>query len=86
MKNRIIHQQDLHRFSMYVEGHEAFVEYVIRDGYLIVTHTYVPKPIKGRGIAGELVNAAYKYADLEGYGCKATCSYALAWLEKHGYC
>lgn len=71
---------------MYVEGHEAFVEYVIRDGYLIVTHTYVPKPIKGRGIAGELVSAAYKYADLEGYGCKATCSYALAWLEKHGYC
>ena len=27
----------------------------------------------------------YSYADKEGLGCKATCSYALAWLEKHGY-
>lgn len=85
MKSRITHLKDQKRFEIYVEGHVAFVEYVVRDGALIVVHTYVPRPIKGRGIAAELVKEAYDFADKQGLGCKATCSYALAWLEKHGY-
>lgn len=84
MKLKIIHDKDICRFSTKVEGHSAHVDYIISDGALYVIHTYVPKPIKGLGIASELVRAAYEYADLEGLGCKATCSYALAWLEKHG--
>lgn len=82
---KIEHIKDANRFETYIEGHTAVVDYVIRDGALVVVHTYVPKPLKGRGIAGALVKAAYAYADKEGLGCKATCSYALAWLEKHGY-
>ena len=82
---KINHIKEENRFEAYVEGHTAFVEYVIRDGALVVVHTFVPRPLKGRGIAGELVKEAYSYADREGLGCKATCSYALAWLEKHGY-
>ena len=39
--------------------------------------TFVPKPLKGRGIAGELVKAAYEYADKEAYcgddGCMHGC-------------
>ena len=81
----IPHLKAANRFETYIEGHTAFVEYVVRDGALIVIHTFVPGPLKGRGIAGELVKEAYNYADKEGLGCKATCSYALAWLEKHGY-
>ena len=82
---KINHLKEENRFEAHVEGHTAFVEYVIRDGSLVVVHTFVPKPLKGRGIAGDLVKEAYSYADKEGLGCKATCSYALAWLEKHGY-
>ena len=82
---KINHIKDENRFEAYVEGHKAVVEYVIQDGSLVVVHTSVPKPLKGRGIAAELVKTAYDYADKEGLGCKATCSYALAWLDKHGY-
>lgn len=82
---KINHLKDENRFEAHVEGHVALVDYVISDGALVVVHTYVPKPLKGRGIAGELVKAAYDYANKEGLGCKATCSYALAWLEKHVY-
>ena len=85
MKARISHLKEAGRFEISVEGHTAFVEYVVKDGALVVIHTYVPKPIKGRGIASDLMKEAYEYADKEGLGCKATCSYALAWLEKHGY-
>ena len=82
---KIKHIKEECRFETYIEGHTAFVEYLVRDGSLVVVHTFVPRPLKGRGIAGELVKEAYDYADREGLGCKATCSYALAWLEKHGY-
>ena len=80
----IIHLENRCRFETSVEGQTAYVEYVVRNGELIVVHTYVPKSLGGRGIASELVKEAYDYADREGLGCKATCSYALAWLKKHG--
>ena len=82
---KINHLKDENRFETYLDGHTALVDYVIREGDFVVVRTFVPGPLKGRGIAGELVKAAYDYADKQGLGCKATCSYALAWLEKHGY-
>ena len=68
---KINHLKEENRFETYIEGHTAVVDYVIRDGALVVVHTFVPKPLKGRGIAGELVKAAYDYADKE---CRITVS------------
>lgn len=85
MKLKITHLPKERRFTTTVEGHEAHVDYVISDGALVVTHTFVPKPLKGRGIASDLVSEAYRFADLNGFKCKATCSYALAWLAQHNY-
>ena len=85
MKPQITHLPKERRFTTTVDGHEAHVDYVISEGALVVTHTFVPKAIKGRGIASELVREAYRFADLNGLRCKATCSYALAWLSQHNY-
>ena len=43
----------------------------------------MPQPIEGRGIAAALVKAAYAYALANGMKPKATCSYAVKWLERH---
>ena len=85
MVSKINHLEKERRFSTVVEGHEAHADYVISEGALVVTHTFVPKALKGRGIASDLVREAYRFADLNGLRCKATCSYALAWLAKHQY-
>ena len=85
MKLHITHLEKERRFSTTVDGHEAHIDYVISEGALVVTHTFVPKPIIGRGIASELVREEYRFADLNGLRCKATCSYALAWLAQHNY-
>ena len=50
---------------------------------LDIIHTIVPRPIEGRGIAAALVKAAYAYAIANGMKPKATCSYAVKWLERH---
>lgn len=85
MKSQITHFPKERRFSTTVDGHEAHVDYVISEGALVVTHTFVPKALKGRGLASDLVREAYRFADLNGLRCKATCSYALAWLAQHNY-
>lgn len=85
MKLNIRHQHDKHRFATTVEGHDAFVSYLLSGNSLIIEHTFVPKPIKGRGVAAELVKAAYDYAHENDLVCQATCSYAASWLasQKH---
>ena len=81
MNLHIRHFHDRHRFSVTVEGHEAFLTYIIAGNSLIISHTFVPKPLKGRGIAAELVRAAYDYAHEMDMVCQATCSYAASWLS-----
>ena len=38
--------------------------------------------VGGRGIAAQLVEAAYAYAENKGLAFKASCSYAAAWLKR----
>ncbi len=48
-----------------------------------INHTFVDDSLRGQGVAGQLLEAAAK--DLRSQGKKAvpTCSYAVAWFEKH---
>ena len=74
---------DASRFSVVRDGHTGFVEYERVDGTLVITHTIVPPAIGGRGIAGELVQAALDFARAEGLKVQPRCSYADAWMRRH---
>lgn len=79
----IRHDADAHRFSTIVDGVEARLDYVPREGRIAITHTWVPQQIGGRGIAGDLVRAAVEHARATGRKVEPVCSYAAAWLERH---
>lgn len=83
MEYHIIHQPGQKLFKTEVEERTAFVQYRLIDGSLDIIHTQVPIPLEGRGIAGALVKAAYDYALENGLKLKATCTYAVKWLERH---
>ena len=83
MDYKITHQPEQKLFKTEVDGRTAFVEYRLLGDYLDIIHTIVPKPIEGRGIAAALVKAAYDFALANGMKPKATCSYAVRWLERH---
>ena len=70
------------RLEPWVAGFPAYVESRREDNVLDVIHTIVPPALEGRGIASRLVGAAYDYAREEGLTFKATCSYAVAWLQR----
>ena len=83
MEYEIEHQPEQKLFKTEVEGRTAFVQYRLLNGGLDIIHTIVPRPLEGQGIAATLVKAAYDYAVANGLKPKATCSYAVAWLQRH---
>ena len=78
-----IHEPDRGRFSVAIEGHTAVVEYTLDGGTMTITHTRVPPPLEGRGIAGALVRAALDHARAQGLQVHPACSYADAWMRRH---
>lgn len=83
MDYKIIHQPEQKLFKTEVDGRTAFVEYRLLGDSLDIIHTIVPPPIEGRGIAAALVKATYDFALQNRLRPKATCSYAVKWLERH---
>lgn len=83
MEYTIVHSPENCRFVIGLDGCEAYVEYIINDNELVITHTIVPPAVEGRGLASALVASAYKYADENGLRRGAVCTYAKKWLEKH---
>lgn len=83
MEYNINHLPERHLFTTEIEGYTAYVEYQLQDESLDILHTIVPPPLEGRGIAAALVKKAYEYAAEQGLKSKATCSYAVKWLERH---
>ena len=83
MDYKIIHQPEQKLFKTEVDGRTAFVEYRLLGNSLDIIHTIVPPPIEGRGIAAALVKATYDFALQNGLKPKATCYYAVKWLERH---
>jgi predicted GNAT family acetyltransferase len=80
----IEHQSAAHRFAVVVDGHECELVYRFSDGVMKIVHTGVPSAVGGRGIAAELVRAAFDAARANGWKVVPACSYAAAWVERHG--
>lgn len=80
----ILHNPENKIFVTASEDHTAYLEYSLDKGTLDILHTVVPAPLSGRGIAAALVKNAYDYTLLHHLRITATCTYAAAWLEKHG--
>ena len=51
-------------------------------GVYTIDHTIVDGSLRGQGVAGKLVQAAVDDIKAKGGEVRATCSYAVAWLEK----
>ncbi|QDH70229.1 GNAT family N-acetyltransferase [Marilutibacter alkalisoli] len=78
----IHHDVAVHRFATTVDGAKAYLDYQMDGRTMVVTHTWVPEPIGGRGIASRLVRAAFEYAREAGLKVRTQCSYAEAWSKR----
>lgn len=79
----IHHDRSAQRFEVRVEGAYCMLDYRPAGGMMTITHTLVPPPVAGRGVAGELVRAALEFARGKGLKVRPACSYAAAWMDRH---
>ena len=79
----ITHDAVQQQFRMEVDGHHAVVDYTLAGNVMTITHTGVPEAIGGRGIAGELNQAALEHARQSGWVVVPGCNYTQSYLRRH---
>lgn len=62
----------------------SWLEYKEDADAVTVLHTVVPKVLSGRGLAGQLADAAWTYTKEQHKAIRSECSYMTAWLKRHG--
>ena len=85
MENRrlVVHNESQQRFEMALGGQIAFAAYRIDGNRMIFTHTEVPPPFRGQGIARKLVLAGLKVASERNLQIVPLCSYVARVLREH---
>ncbi len=80
---RVDHNQTMRRFEIAVEGMLCRLDYRFDGAVLDLHHTEVPTVLEGRGLASQLVRAAFDYARQAGLRVRPSCSYVRAWVRRH---
>ena len=70
-------------FTAEVDDHRILLDYRLSDGVMTILHTEVPYALRGRGLAGQLVRAAFEHAREAGLKVAPRCSYAAEWAGRH---
>ena len=77
------HDREGSRFVARVEGEDCVALYRVYGRVMMLTHTGVPKALRGRGIAARLVQAALDHARERGLKVRPDCSYAEDYMRRH---
>ena len=79
----ITHQPELQRFMSRVDDEEAVLEYrLLSDRGIDFTRTYVPKALRGQGIAEKLVRTGLAWAGEQEYEIQASCWYVTRFVKR----
>ncbi|QWT21973.1 N-acetyltransferase [Bacillus sp. NP157] len=79
----ITHDRANQVFLAHVDGHECELDYRLEGKTMVITHTGVPEPVGGRGIANLLTRQAVKVAENQGWKIRPACSYAATWFRRN---
>ncbi len=77
------HNESESRFEAEVEGMLSVADYQLREGAMVMTHTFVPAELRGRGIAEKLVRAALQHAQAQHLRVVPACSYVELFIQRH---
>ncbi len=77
------HDPERKRFVVRMEDHEAFSEYIPLPDRIIFTHTEVPSPLEGKGIASLLAKAGLEWVKSEGKQIVPLCPFIAGYMARH---
>ena len=86
-EGRFLNNIEKEQFEYHLKDGFAFGKYFIKDNVLVLRHVFVPKELRGQGIAGKLMEEVMDFMTSrnksQGLKIQPFCSYARSWLEKH---
>ena len=77
------HNVAANRFETELDGKLAVADYVLEEGRIVFTHTFVPPELRGHGLAEKLVRAGLAFAQAEGRRVGPQCSYVDVFIRRH---
>jgi predicted GNAT family acetyltransferase len=79
----IQHDPTHQRFSLFVEGQESYITYMVRaDGSWNFNYAFTPPAQRGQGLARRLVAYTKALCDTQGIRYSASCPYVAYTLER----
>ena len=76
------HEPDRQRFTLPTTP-ASVLDYQLRPGQVVFTHTGVPEAYRGQGLAARLVEAGLQWAREQGLKVVPACSYVQLYLQRH---
>jgi hypothetical protein len=73
----------LSRFELDAAGGTAILNYRLDHGVMALNHTETPPPLRGRGIASQLVAGVLETARARGLKVVPRCPFVRTYLAKH---
>jgi hypothetical protein len=83
MEPKVIHEKENERFVIYSEGNEVYVEYSMIGSDINLYHTYTNPALRGKGLAAQVVRAAFEFAKENNLKVIPTCSYVQSFVAKN---
>lgn len=82
MKTGVVHENN--RFIKTVDGFNCELEYIIPEkGFINFFHTYVPEPLRGQGLAMEIIKEGLDYAIAKKYKIIPSCTAVRVFILRH---
>lgn len=79
------HHKGDKKYTLEINGEEAKVEYLLKEGKMYLVHSEVPYQLRGKGIGKELVLKTFEKLTEEGYKAVAVCRYIKAVKNRDNY-
>jgi len=83
MSHTLIHNADECKYEYHIDGHIAYITYDDQNGNMHLTHTIVPEPLAGKGLARMLLEDVLEEIKKQDKKAVAQCSYIVKYQEKH---
>ena len=79
----VTHIEEAHCFEARIDGLRAFITYSRFPGRIVFTHTEVPQPLEGQGVAAKLARVALDFARVNDLRVVPLCPYVSSFIRKH---
>ena len=79
---QVLDNRELQRFELPVGDQVVFADYRRQPGRLVITHVEAPLNLRGKGVAGELMQGLLDQVRAAQLKVLPLCPYARAWMQR----